>query len=618
MIQETSGPETGQLAIHAQNILPILKRWLYSDKEIFLRELIANAVDAITKLKHLALVEGVAIEGAWRVEVRLDPAAGTLTVADNGIGMTSEEVRQYINQVAFSGATEFLKHYQLGDEGQQIIGHFGLGFYSAFMVADRVELRTRSFRAEAEACHWSCEGGLEYQLDPCAKPDRGTEVILHLGAEHREFLEAARVQGILRKYCHFLPVEIALDGQRVNAEGPLWARPSTELADEDYLGFFREAYPDEPDPLFWIHLNVDFPFHLQGILYFPQLRHELDVSKGQIQLYCNQVFVSDHTQELIPRFLTVLQGMIDSPDIPLNVSRSMLQNDPTVRKVASHITRKVADRLAWLFRKDRSRFAAFWQDIHPFVKFGMMEDAKFYDSCRELVLYETSHGEPTTLDEYLERNRERQGDQIFYADTGDAQATYVELFKAQGYEVLRTTSVLDVHFLQFLESKDPKVRWSRVDAAASEHLVDASQRSQVVDGSGKTVETRLQEWFARALGEDAPALEVQPFKSTEVAALITRNEHERRFQEMSAMWQRELQLPERKTLVINSQNPVVQRALLLEDTEQGMELCRHLYDLARLGHDGLKGEELTRFITRSQRLLAQVGAPAETSGAPGA
>lgn len=608
-----AAPETGQLAIHAANILPILKQWLYSDKEIFLRELVSNAMDAITKLQHLSLVEGLGLAEPYQIAVTVDAAAGTLTVADNGLGMSADEVRQYINQVAFSGASEFLQHYQLGDEGQQIIGHFGLGFYSAFMVASRVELRTLSYRAEAEACHWSCDGGLDFELAPSDKATRGTEVILHVAPDAREFLEPARLREILRRYCHYLPVAITLDGERVNAEGPLWTRSPQDLTDDDYLGFFRAAYPGQDDPLFWIHLNVDYPFHLQGVLYFPQLRHELDAQGDRLQLYCNQVFVSDQTRDLLPRFLTVLQGMIDSPDIPLNVSRSMLQHDPTVRKVAGHIAKKVADRLNQLFRKDRAAFAATWRDIAPFVKFGMLEDEKFHEACRELVLYETTHGEPTTLAEYLERAQASHADQVFYAERGDAHAATVELFKAQGLEVLRISSLLDLHFIQFLETKEPTIRWSRVDAAATEQLLDASARSTLVDGSGKTAEDRIKDLFQRVLGERAPALEVQPLKTREVATLLTQGEHERRFRELSAMWQREGVLPERKTLVINSQNPAVARALALAEAPAAALICEHLYDLARLEQAELRGEDLARFIARAQQLLGD-----ETSGGPAA
>lgn len=592
----------GQLAIHAENILPIIKKWLYSDQEIFLRELVSNAVDAVSKLKHVALTENMGELGPYRVEVSLDKDAGTLTVKDNGIGMTPDEVNQYINQVAFSGAKAFVERYQLAGEQNAIIGHFGLGFYSSFMVADKVEIRTRSYRADAEACRWVSEGGLEFTLGPTDKVERGTEVVLHLSAEAKEFLEPLRVRTVLKKYCSYLPVEILLDGERINPHAPIWTLAPTSLKDEDYLEFFRQAYPFEEEPLFWIHLNVDYPFRLQGVLFFPKLKHEFDVTKGQVQLYCNNVFVSDNANDVIPRFLTVLKGMIDCPDIPLNVSRSMLQNDPYVRKIAGHITKKVADRLTQLYRSEREKFEGYWDDIHPFVKFGMMEDDKFYDAVKDCVLFRSTNGGHTTVADYLSRNGERAKNQVFYAEEGDAQATYLSLFKAEGLEALYTHGLLDTHFLHFLESKNAEVKWVRVDAGVSEHLVD-KECAQLVDAEGQTTDEKLKAIAEQALGDRGVEIQVQRLKSADVSGLLTQGEMERRFKEMSAMWKGLGELPVKSTLVLNANSPVVKKLLAIDDAAQARELAEHVYDLARLAHDGLKGEELAAFIARSHRLL---------------
>jgi molecular chaperone HtpG len=600
--QAPLAPEQGQLSIHAENILPIIKKWLYSDQEIFLRELVSNGVDAVNKLKHVALTENLGELGPYRVDVTVDKAARTLTIKDNGIGMTADEVRQYINQVAFSGAKAFVDRYQLEGEQNGIIGHFGLGFYSSFMVADKVEIKTLSYQAGAEACHWSCEGGLSFSLAPAAKADRGTEIVLHLSDDASEYLEAIRVRTVLQTYCRYLPVEIYLDGERVNPTAPIWTQAPSSLKDEDYLSFFRAAYPFEEDPLFWIHLNVDYPFRLQGVLFFPKLKHEFDVTKGQVQLFCNNVFVSDNASDVIPKFLTVLKGMIDCPDIPLNVSRSMLQNDPYVKKIAGHITKKVADRLVQLFRAEREKFESYWDDIHPFVKFGMLEDDKFFDAAKDVVLFRSSNGGHTTVADYLARNQEKAENQVFYAEEGDAQATYLSLFKAEGLEALYVQGLLDTHFIHFLESKDRSVKWVRVDAAVSDHLVEKNA-TQLVDADGKTTDEKLKAIAETALAGKGVDIQVQSLKSADVSGLLTQGEMERRMKEMSQMWKGMGELPVKKTLVLNANSPVVKKLLAIEDAAQSQTLAEHVYDLARLADGGLQGEDLAAFIARSHKLL---------------
>ncbi len=602
MATDTANEQTGTLAVHAENILPIIKKWLYSDKEIFLRELISNAMDAITKLKHVGLSEGLGELGDLAIDVRIDRDQGTLTVSDDGIGMSAEEIRQYIAQVAFSGAEEFVRRYEIDAEKNQIIGHFGLGFYSAFMVSSRVEVLSRSYRPDEPATRWVCDGGLEYTMAPTERT-RGTDIILHLPEEDREYLETARIEHVIKKYCNYLPIAIRLDGKTLNDRAPLWTKTPQGLKDEDYLEFYRKAFPFEDDPLFWIHLNADYPFRLQGILYFPRFKHELDASKGQIQLFCNQVFVSDHADALIPRFLTVLRGMIDGPDIPLNVSRSALQNDPYVRKISTYITKKVADRLVTLFKSRRETFEKHWEDIHPFVKFGMMEDEKFHDAVQDIVLFETTRGGYTTLKDYLERNEARQGKQVYYAAKGDAQATYLQLLEAEGLEALYTQTVLDSHFIQFLEHKGPEIRWSRVDSSVSDLLVDRSHKA-IVDAEGRSTDDRIADAFKSVLGQEADVeIQVQHLKSAEVPALVIQPEHARRLKEMSALLGEAMALPGRKTLVVNASSALVQKALAEVDSRE--DLCRQVYDLARLAHEGLSGDEMAQFIARSHRLLAR-------------
>ena len=607
----TQASERGQLSIHAENILPIIKKWLYSDHEIFLRELVSNAVDAVSKVKHVALTENLGELGPFRVDVTVDKEAKTLTIADNGIGMTADEVRQYINQVAFSGAEAFVERYKVDADQNGIIGHFGLGFYSSFMVAKKVEIHTRSYQAEAEACHWASEGGLEFDLGPSEKATRGTEIVLHLADDALEFLEPLRLRTVLEKYCKYLPVPIFLEGQAINEHAPIWTQAPTSLKDEDYLGFFRQAYPYEDDPLFWIHLNVDYPFRLQGVLYFPRLKHEMDASKGQVQLYCNNVFVTEHVEDVIPRFLTVLKGMIDCPDIPLNVSRSMLQNDPYVKKIAGHVTKKVADRLTQLFRTNREQYETYWADIHPFVKFGMLEDEKFHDAVKEAVLFKSTTGAVTTVAEYLARKgggasegEKKAENKVYYAEEGDAQATYVQLFEAEGLEALYVSGPLDTHFIHLLEHKDPAVKWVRVDAGVSEHLAEADA-AQIVDAEGKTSDDRLKEVAEHALASQGVAIEVKHLKRDDVSGLITQGEMERRLKDMSAMWKDKLDLPVRKTLVLNANSPVVKKLLGTTEPAAAQDLAEHVYDLARLAHDGLKGDDLTKFIARSHKLLGE-------------
>ncbi|PLX99504.1 MAG: molecular chaperone HtpG, partial [Desulfuromonas sp.] len=405
--------ETGTISIHTENIFPIIKKWLYSDKEIFLRELVSNAVDAIHKLQHINLTEGLKIADEYTVQIKLDKEAGTLSVVDNGIGMTVEEVRKYINQIAFSSAEEFIEKYKQDEKEQQIIGHFGLGFYSAFMVSDKVEIRTQSYQTDTVGAHWSCAGSTAYELEEIDLPQRGTEIVLHLAEDEKEFLEPNRVREVLTRYCNFLPVAIKLEDEVINDQSPLWTKSPSEVSDEEYKEFYKKLYPFAAEPLFWIHLNIDFPFNLKGIVYFPKLTTEFDVSKSHIKLFCNQVFVSDNCPELIPEFLTPLQGCLDAPDLPLNVSRSYLQNEPQVRKINEVLAGRVATKVVEL-AKERESFIPVWQDIHPFVKYGAMRDEKFFDKVKTQILYRTTDDcEHTSLEDYLERAKEKHENTVY-------------------------------------------------------------------------------------------------------------------------------------------------------------------------------------------------------------
>lgn len=600
--------EVGQISIHTENILPIIKKWLYSDKEIFLRELIANGVDAISKVKRIALSEEIYGEQDYLVQVRVDTEKKTLSVVDNGLGMTAEEIKKYINQIAFSGAKEFIERYQGGDENQ-IIGHFGLGFYSAFMVADRVEIHSRSYQKDAEAAHWSCEGGLDFTLEASDRTERGTEIILHLSEDSAEFFEEARVRGIIKRYCNFLPVPIQLNGESANDQSPIWAKVPNTLKEEDYKEFYHKHFPGREDPLFWIHLNVDYPFRLQGILFFPKLLHELESSKGEMQLYCNQVYVSDNTQDLVPKFLTVLQGMIDCPDIPLNVSRSMLQNDPYVRKISEHITSKIASRLKALYKSDPKQYETYWENIHLFIKFGAMENEKFYEAIKDNLIFKSTTGEYTTLDAYIERNQEKHKDTVYYYSDEDKQSAYLNLFKAQGLEALQLDSMIDTHFIQFIEFRRMPLKFQRIDSDLSETLLDKDAKSRIVTENG-TQDDQFKEKIQNLLGRENLTIQVESLKSQEISAVIVQSEYARRFKEMSAFMQRETagtELPQ--TLVVNNTNPIVQKLqTLIKDgkDEDAKAICEQVYDLARLAHTGLSGEEMTRFLARSHALLGKL------------
>lgn len=611
--------EQGSISIHTENIFPIIKKWLYSDKEIFLRELVANAVDAIHKLRHINLVEGLQLAEEFAVEVSIDSTAGTLTVRDNGIGMDADEVRRYINQIAFSSAEDFLSRYQDLKEGGQIIGHFGLGFYSAFMVADRVELRTRSYREGASGVQWRCDGTTSYQLGEIDLAQRGTEVILTLAADEKEFLEPARVREVLARYCGFLPVPIRFADEVVNDTAPLWTRTPGELTDDDYRAFYAKLNPLSEPPLFWIHLNVDYPFSLRGILYFPRLATEFDAAECRIKLFCNQVFVTDSCPELIPEFLAPLQGCLDAPDLPLNVSRSMLQNEPQVRKIQELVAGRVAARLVELAKGGREEFAGIWKNIHAFLKFGMMRDEKFYERLKEQVLFAVAgQGGWTTLAEYLERGTERHPERVYYATSEAAQSTCLRLLAAEGIEAIVLDAPIDSHFLHFLEYKNPGVTFARVDAEVTDKLIENDAAGKVVGGDGLSRDERLKQVFAAQTAEQGMEIRVESLKDESVPAMVLTSEQGRRMQEMARFLGRDpVEAGEGRTLLVNTASPVIRNVAAFHERGHQAEaekLAAQVYDLALLSCQDFDRQRMERFLQRSSELLARVSPLAEAEG----
>ena len=652
----------GNIGVTSTNIFPVIKKFLYSDHEIFLRELVSNAVDATQKLKTLASVGEFKDElGDLKVRISIDKQKRTLTVTDRGIGMTAEEVNKYINEIAFSGAEEFVNKYK--DNAAAIIGHFGLGFYSAFMVADKVEIFTQSWKADEKAVHWSCDGSPVYDMEDTIKADRGTDIVLHLGADFDEYLEDSKIEGLLKKYCRFLPIEIAFgkkkewkDGKQVELEednvvnyvNPAWTRKPQDLTDEDYKEFYHQLYPDQmEEPLFHIHLNVDYPFNLTGILYFPKIKNNLDIHRNKIQLYCNQVFVTDEVENIVPQYLTLLHGVIDSPDIPLNVSRSYLQSDQNVKKISSHITKKVADKLFEIYRDSKEDFQNKWEDIKLFIQFGMLSDEKFYERATKFALVKNIAGEYFTMDEYIAKVKEQQTDKdgnivVLYTQDPDANYTHINHAKQKGYDVLVMDGELDVHYISQAEQKyqapegDEKkgmLRFARVDSDLLENLIRKEEAPKM------TLSEEQQEGLRKAFEAQLPKEQkLNYYVSFEAASadalpvFLVQNEFMRRMREMSAHQQGMSfygELPEQYNLVINTNHPLIQQlteamtsetVLETPETKEGEEpkeavektvytltgkddRLAELVDIAFLASGKLKGEALSKFVARSLELL---------------
>ena len=621
--------EQGQIQIHTENIFPIIKKAVYSGHEVFLRELVSNGVDAISK-RRMAAMAGDCSEGdEGAIRITVDREAKTLTIADNGIGMTADEVKRYINQVAFSSAEDFLEKYK--QEGDAIIGHFGLGFYSSFMVAEQVELVTRSARPDSEAVRWSCDGSPNFSLSSAERDQPGTDVILHLMEEELEYLEPARIRTLINTYCDFMAVPVQLEGETVNKMDPPWRKSARDLTDKDYIDLYNYLYPFQGDPLLWVHLNTDYPYNLQGILFFPKQTGRADWEKGEIKLYCNQVFVSDSIKEVVPRYLLPLRGVLDSPDIPLNVSRSALQTDRRVRSIGNFVAKKVADRLRNLKKDDPSAYAEAWESLAPFVKIGAMEDDKFADQVAELILFGTSataaDGDTpdpisagdrafTTLEGYRSRLASDNDKRILYSTDDVAQAGALNLWTSQGMEVLKLETVIDTQFIPWLEQRHEDLTFQRVDAELDDSLKDND--AEITDQDGTTESDRLRDLIKTALSNDKVTVQVQALKAEGAPpAMILLPEQMRRLNDMGALMEQRLPgLPDHHVLLVNKRHPLVEGMLklkagsvLIGDAQSSptealaQDIARHVYDMARLGVGGLEPNELSGFQTRSAELM---------------
>lgn len=591
---------SGNVSIHAQNIMPIIKKWLYSDKDIFVREIVANGCDAIAKRK----IADPDAEVDYRVTVEIDEGKGELRFIDNGIGMTAEEVDKYINQVAFSGAEEFIKQY--GDEKNPkggIIGHFGLGFYSAFMVADKVTIDTLSYKEDASPVKWESADGMQYEISEGERELPGTVITLHLNEDEHDFLQERTVREVLEKYCAFMatPIYLNKDEQPINDTHPLWLKNPSECTDEEYKEFYTKVFHEYEAPLFWVHLNVDYPFNLKGILYFPKLRTDFGgVNEGQIKMFSGQVFVADNIKEVIPEFLTLLKGVIDCPDLPLNVSRSFLQNDGYVKKLSAYITRKVADKLTGMFNTERETYQKYWDDINPFIKYGCMKDESFYDRMKDTLLYKLTDGTYMTLAEYLEANKEKAENKVFYATDETLQAAAISLYTEQGIHVALLNSLIDVNFISFLEYKNTDVKFSRVDAGLDGLKSDENETTEALD------EGKLVAMFRDALHDDKLDVSFASLKNETLPAMATEDEQMRRFKDMSRIYGGNFAMPSQVKLALNRRCPVIVALSKREANEDSFEICRQIFDLAQMARQPLEAEAMGKFIERSNKLLAML------------
>lgn len=656
----------GSLSINSENIFPIIKKWLYSDHDIFIREVISNACDAVTKLRKLSLIGEYeeAEDTKYRIDVIASPNDKTLTFIDNGIGMTADEVNEYINQIAFSGASDFLEKYKDKANDDQIIGHFGLGFYSTFMVADKVTINTLSYQEGAEPVFWECDGGTEYTMSVGDRDVHGTEITLYLNEDSYEFANEYRVKEVLQKYCSFMPEEIYFTNadaaketendviessevtddtasspasdttdssdentdnanqketsdsnssteekeeakeQPVNDTNPLWTKHPNDCSDEEYKEFYRKVFLDFKEPLFWIHLNMDYPFNLKGILYFPKFNSEYDTLEGTIKLYNNQVFIADNIKEVIPEFLLLLKGVIDCPDLPLNVSRSALQNDGFVKKISDYITKKVADKLSGMFKTERETYENYWDDLSPFIKFGCLKDNKFDEKMKDYILYKNLEGKYLTLPEYLEAGKEKYENTVFYTDDEKVQSQYINMFKEQGIDAVVLTHNIDTPFISHQEQKDDKVKFTRIDSDITNTFKEEVSEEELKDTTDK-----LTDIFKKALDNDKLAIKVEKLKNASISSMITLPEETRRMQDMMKMYNMggmdsSMFGGSGQTLVLNVNNSLVQYILENPEGENTKTVCEQLYDLALLAHAPLEAEAMTKFIARSNEILS--------------
>lgn len=635
--------EQGNLSINSDNFLPIIKKWLYTDKDIFIRELVSNGCDAVNKLQKLmgmGEAPSVKADESFYVSVVVDQEKKTIEITDNGIGMTADEIKKYINQIAFSGATDFINKYKDKMDGDnEIIGHFGLGFYSAFMVADKVEINSLSYREGEEAAKWTCEGGIEFSLEPSDKKERGTTITLYIGEDGKEFLDKYTMRAAIDKYCSFMPVEIYYDYIKrpepvaegnekkeekaeepvlINETTPLWLKQPSELTDEDYIKFYHKVFLDANDPLFWIHLNMDYPFRLKGILFFPKIVTQMDQMDGTIKLYCNQVYIADNIKEVVPEFLLLLKGVLDCPDMPLNVSRSTLQNDGYSSKMSNYISKKVADKLNKLFKNERETYEKFWDDISMFIKYGCVREEKFYDKVKPALIYKTISGKYQTLDEYIEANKDVSSENIFYVNDVNQQSQYINLFKEQGLDALILSAEIDRPFVSFLEMKeDGHVTLIRVDSEISDLLKNKDENESEDEKEALKQKTdEVQNLFRGILDKQELTVKLESLKAASVSSMLLLSEETRRMAELQEIYRSRGQaqiadmfgdIKPEVTLVLNLNNSLVKDFMALKDDMSKKDLteliCRQLYDLALMGQKTLSPEEMTEFINRSNKVL---------------
>lgn len=644
----------GNLSINSENIFPIIKKWLYSDHDIFYRELISNACDAVTKLKKLEIMgEFEAPEdNKYRVDVVVSPDEKTIKIIDNGIGMTGDEVEEYITQIAFSGAEAFLENYKDKTDNDQIIGHFGLGFYSAFMVAEKVTIETLSYKEGAKAVYWECDGGTEYSMEESDKATRGTEITLYLNEDSYEFSNEWRAREVIGKYCNFMPVDIfftnadtkakeaeeaksdipevidaedsdtdTFEGEEetfendeeakeekeepINDPHPLWTKHPNECTDEEYKEFYHKVFMDFKEPLFWIHLNMDYPFNLKGILYFPKITNQYESIEGTIKLYNNQVFIADNIKEVIPEFLLLLKGVIDCPDLPLNVSRSALQNDGFVKKISDYITKKVADKLSGMCKTDKENYEKYWDDISPFIKFGCLKDEKFNKKMNDYILFKNLEGKYLTLPEYLEAGKEKYENKVFYVTDENAQSQYINMFKEEGMDAVLLLHNIDTSFITHLEMKNQDVKFLRIDAEVSDNFKEAVSEDELKD-----IEAQLSDMFKKALDNDKLNVKVEKLKNADTSSIITLSEEARRMQEMMEMYGMAGMDPsmfgaaaDSMTLILNANNNLVQYVLANPENENTNMFCEQLFDLAMLANKPLAPEQMSKFIARSNKIM---------------
>lgn len=619
--------EKGSLSIHSENIFPIIKKWLYSDHDIFVRELISNACDAITKLKSLSVIGEADLNGNddFKVQVILDKEGQTLKFIDNGIGMTDEEIKKYINQIAFSGAEDFLKQYKDKAESDQIIGHFGLGFYSAFMVAEKVDILTLSHKKEASPVKWSCDGGTEFEMTAGDRTVRGTEIVLHISEDGKDFLDEYTLSSTIKKYCSFMPYPIYLEvvgkEPEKDAEGniiieepkalnntqPLYTKQPSSCTDEEYIAFYKETFRDYRDPLFWIHLNMDYPFNIKGILYFPKLNNEFDTLEGEVKLYNNQVFVADNIKEVVPEFLLLLKGVIDCPDLPLNVSRSFLQNDGFVRKTSEYITKKVADKLSSLFKSKREDYEKFWDDISPFVKFGIIRNEKFAEKVKDIVVFKTTAGKYLCVNEYLEAHTGKLDKEIYYVTDLLQQSQYINLLQAHEIAPVILDHNIDSAFISYMENIHADVHFKRVDSDLSKLFVeDAEQKTD------EAATAKMTDLFKKVMAVDNIKVDLQNFKDADVSGMMVLPEESRRMQDMMKMYSMNgmgmdmSMFPSEESLILNQNHPLVKYILKETEGETAELVARQLYDLAMISHKPLSAEAMNDFIKRSNEILLKL------------